>query len=281
MSSKVFILRFDIDSHHDMQNGVPHTLDLLSNFQVPAVFFVNMGRLINRREILFGSPKRSFRNAVPKDGSKVGMLQKMGFRQMADLLLRNPEVGRRNVALLEKAVSLGHELGLHGGDNHTTWLRHGGKYATEEIDRLAASSFDAFTRSFGPPQGFTSPGFQFTPAVEAWLVDRHFLYQMDLYGSDERPDLLRCPFSLPVTIIGEHTVPFIEWSDVQGIAEDEQVRAFKSRLTRDYVCMYGHPGYEGLARSALLGKYIRCVLDAGFDCQTPLSCIRALQKAEP
>jgi len=281
MSKKIFILRFDIDSSHDMHNGMPHTLDLLSSFKVPAVFFVNMGRLINRREILFGSPKRSFRNAVPKDRGKVGMLQKMGFRQMADLLLRNPEVGRGNVALLEKAVSLGHELGLHGGNNHTTWLRHARKYTKEEIDLLTASSFDAFTRSFGPPYGFTSPGFQFTPAVEEWLADRHFLYHMDIFGSDESPDLRRRPFSLPVTIIGEHTVPLIEWSDVQGITEDEQVRAFKKRLNRDYVCMYGHPGYEGLMRSALLGKYIRCVLDGGFDCQTPLSLIRALQKAEP
>ena len=271
VATRRLIVRFDIDSALDMTKGLPGLLTMLEDLEIRAVFFVNMGRLICRRELVFRSPIRTWRNVRPPGRSKIGLLSKFGALEAIKTFVLNPLVGSGHVALLRRMKDAGHELGLHGGMNHALWQRRGDTMSYRAVARLADPALQAFKAALGAPSGFASPGFSAGAGSREWLRRNGFRYSMDAWGSTRLPDLSTTPPDLPVTITGPAGVPFLEHHDAQGTAPAVLSELFSEALEKtDYACIYGHPMYEGLPRKEAFAGLIREALRRGFTAVTPL-----------
>jgi peptidoglycan/xylan/chitin deacetylase (PgdA/CDA1 family) len=265
MSERWFSFRWDVDHHACVTDGLPRILRVCREIGVPNTFFVNMGRSTDLSEWL-----RGFRKSKAKltDMSSVSLVKKAGWpRFLKETMLARP-VGLsfpREIEALQKA---GHELGLHGGMNHVTWSRRFAEIPEIEIEADVQESHDHFRRLFGIPAGFTSPGFRSDDRMMR-IVDRlGFAYDGDKIGGPPHRrmgDGESYPhWTIPVTICGPDTVPFLEFHGARRTDEDAVFQALDPLLAAGSpVVMYGHPCYEGV-RDDLLRKVFKRVLSKGF-----------------
>jgi len=269
LSERVFSFRWDVDHHVCVTDGLPKILALCADLGVVNTFFVNMGKSTDVGEWLrgFGKSKAKF-----TDMSSVSLIQKAGWpRFVKESLLARP-VGLsfpREIEALQKA---GHELGLHGGMNHVTWSRRFPEIPENVIEADVRESYGHFKGLFGIPAGFTSPGFRSDERMLR-IVDRlGFAYEGDKIGGlPERRSGSAGPYlhwTIPVTICGPGTVPFLEYHGARGTDEPTVLRELDAQLDTHLergqpVVLYGHPCYEGV-RDGILRKVFERVLAKGF-----------------
>jgi hypothetical protein len=249
-----------------MTDGVPPIQALCRELEVPNTFFVNMGRSTNLREWLGKGLKGS--RAKLHDMEAINLIQKIGWpRFVLETLLSRP-VGRSFIAELQSLQADGHELGLHGGSDHVVWSRRFSTLPEDVISRDVEQTYAYFVSKFGKPAGFTSPGFRSDERVMN-LVDRlEFTYNGDTIGGV--PELARSGnrqlrhWTIPVTICGPRTIPFLEWHGAQGTARQQILDDLRDRLNSSSpIIMYGHPCYEGV-QIELLRAVFETALELGF-----------------
>jgi hypothetical protein len=110
-----------------------------------------------------------------------------------------------------------------------------------------------------------------------------FLYNGDgIGGEPRRATATGRPlrhWTIPVTLAGPRTIPFLEYHGAKGTPEDEILRQLDEHLdSRDLVVLYGHPCYEGV-HEPLLRKVFAAVLERGFRFVTMQSVAEQLQTA--
>ena len=266
MADRLFIFRWDVDHRVCITDGIPRIRAACRDFGVPNTFFVNLGRSTNLREWLGKGVTRS--RAKLSDREAVHLIKKTGWpRFVLETALSRP-VGLSFVPDLQALQAEGHELGLHGGMDHVVWSRRFHELPDETLESDLAESYAHFVRHFGKPAGFSSPGFYSDDRVMEFVETREFLYDADGIGGEPRRAaangcVLR-HWTIPVTLAGPRTIPFLEYHGARGTPETEVLRQLHAHLeSRDLVVLYGHPCYEGV-HEAMLRKVFAAALEHGY-----------------
>lgn len=266
LSDRIFSFRWDIDHRACMTDGVPRIREVCREFGLANTFFVNLGRSTNLREWL-GKGLGKTRSKL-NDMEAVNLIDKIGWRRFVTETLLSRPVGLSFIRELQALQEGGHELGLHGGMDHVVWSRRFKELPNAVLEADVEESHAHFERHFGRPAGFSSPGFYSDERVMQ-LVDRlGYRYNGDAIGGLPRrasaAGRTLSHWTIPVTINGPRTVPFLEYHGAIGTPDEEVLRLIDEHLRgKDFVVLYGHPCYEGV-RAGLLGRVFRRVLDAGF-----------------
>lgn len=266
MSERLFSYRWDIDHRACITDGLPRILDVCDELGVKNTFFVNMGRSTNLREWL-GKGLRGSR-AKLNDMEAVNLIKKIGWPRFALETLLSRPVGGSLIKPLEQILRRGHELGLHGGSDHVIWSRRFAQLPEAEIAADVAQTLEVYTRHFGKPEGFTSPGFKCDARTRRLVDELGFRYDGDAIGGEPHRGFVGDKqvrhWTIPVTLCGPRTIPLTEWHGARGSTEEEIVADILRRIDKErWVVLYGHPCYEGV-QAGLLRRIFRAVQEAGF-----------------
>lgn len=267
MSSRLFAFRWDVDHRVCVTDGLPRIRAVCREFGVPNTFFVNLGRSTNLREWIGKGIARS--KAKLGDRDAVHLIKKTGWpRFLIETVLSRP-VGLSFIPELQALQAEGHELGLHGGMDHVIWSRRFHELPDDVLEADVETSYGEFIRHFGKPTGFSSPGFYSDDRVMALLDRLDFRYNADaIHGEPRRATVGGRPvrhWTLPVTLCGPRTIPFLEYHGARATPEDQILTALDEHLaTRDWVILYGHPCYEGV-HDGLLRRVFAAVRARGFE----------------
>jgi peptidoglycan/xylan/chitin deacetylase (PgdA/CDA1 family) len=279
VTERLFAFRWDVDHRVCATDGLPKIRSVCRDFGVPNTFFVNMGRSTNLVEWIGSGMARS--KAKLADREAVHLIKKTGWpRFLIETALSRP-VGLSFVPLLQSLQAEGHELGLHGGMDHVVWSRRFHELPDETLEADVDESYRHFVRHFSKPAGFSSPGFYSDERVMALLERLGFLYNGDAIGGEphratsEGRELRH--WTIPVTLSGPRTIPFLEYHGARGTPESEWLRQLNDHLdTTDSVVLYGHPCYEGV-RDKILRQVFATVLERGFRFVTMQTMAERLQ----
>lgn len=259
---KTFSFRFDVDSHVGLKKGIPKLLSLSNEFNVPFTFFISMGKAISWK----GKINSLFKSNENQNYSKLTIVEKLGYKGLIKVLLLNPEVGSSNIPLIREIIDQGHEVALHGGKNHGTWLHKShtwdkGRYYSEikwAFNKLQKSGLDQI-------HGFASPGWKGSEIAYEILNHFDFTYVADNYGKDI-PDIHFIPglnlIQIQTNILGEPGgVGYLEYCRANGIPDREILNDIdESILTRNTSILYDHPAFAGCHEIPLLRKIITLAL---------------------
>lgn len=283
MSDRLFVFRWDVDHRVCITDGIPRIRSVCRDFGVPNTFFVNLGRSTNLREWVGKGMVRSRAKLADKDA--VHLIQKTGWpRFLLETALARP-VGLRFVPVLQALQHEGHELGLHGGMDHVVWSRRFHDLPDHVLEADVQESYGHFLRHFGKPAGFTSPGF-YSDARVMRMIDRlGFSYDGDAIGGEPRraaaDGLPLRHWTIPVTLSGPRTVPFLEYHGARHTPEAEVLDELDRHLeARDLVVLYGHPCFEGV-RDQVLRKVFARVVERGFRFATMQAVAARLEAGVP
>lgn len=230
-----------------------------------------MGRSVSYRHLL-----RRTRPGLGSSAPKLSLTHKLGYMEVMKIAFLNPYVGRQHASTIKEVQSRGHEIGLHGGTNHGSW-QHGaqswshsrlveeiswGKNALEEISGIITS-------------GFSSPGWNSSPALNAELCRAGFKYSADLHGrgeqiikKDEETDLTLVRTQLAGEPGG---VGYLEWLVATGKTDRAAISHLSqliSKTSKHGFVLYDHPAFTGLRQPTLLEDIIELVLSRGFNILT-------------
>jgi len=282
VTDRLFAFRWDVDHRVCITDGLPRIRAVCRDFGVPNTFFVNLGRSTNLREWLGKGLTRS--KAKLADSDAVHLIKKTGWpRFLMETALSRP-VGLKFVPEIQALQAEGHELGLHGGMDHVVWSRRFHQLPDEDLAADVDESYGHFVRHFGKPVGFSSPGFYSDERVMAMLDRYGFLYNGDGIGGEPRlatadGRTLR-HWTIPVTLCGPRTIPFLEYHGARATPEAEVLRLLDEHLeSRDHVVLYGHPCYEGV-REGILRQVFARVVERGFRFVTLQTFAERLQTAQ-
>jgi peptidoglycan/xylan/chitin deacetylase (PgdA/CDA1 family) len=259
MSERLFAFRWDVDHRFCVTNGIPPIRDVCRELGVRNTFFLNMGRSTNLLEWLRGLGKTRAKLA---DADAVHLIEKTGWpRFLLDTFWARP-VGDGFPRELKALQNEGHELGLHGGMDHVIWSRRFAEIPDDVLSADVDESYRHFAELFGRPEGFASPGFYHDERVTR-IVDRlAFAYDGDAIGGEPRRN--GAHWTIPVTLEGKGTVPFLEYHGARGTPEADFLRDYERHLEENTrVVVYGHPCYEGV-RPHLLRALFERALARGF-----------------
>jgi len=172
-------LRIDVDTLRGTCQGVPELLEILARENIKASFFFsvgpdNMGRHLWRllRPAFFVKMLRT------KAASLYGW----------DILLRGtfwpgPLIGKHCTAVIRKAATSGHEMGLHAWD-HQRWQNKIDKLTPELLQRDIKRGYDCLTKIIKqPPTCFAAPAWRITDAGLKILSRFPFTFASDCRGS--------------------------------------------------------------------------------------------------
>ncbi len=281
MSDRLFAFRWDVDHRVCITDGLPRIRAVCRDFGVPNTFFINLGRSTNLREWLGKGVTRSRAKLADRDA--VHLIKKTGWpRFLVETALARP-VGLSLVADIHALQAEGHELGLHGGMDHVVWSRRFHQLPDEDLRADVQESYAHFVRHFGRPVGFSSPGFYSDERVMLLLDQLGFEYNGDaIGGSPRRASAAGRPlrhWTLPVTLSGPRTIPFLEYHGARDTPEADVLRLLDEHLdANDEVILYGHPCYEGV-REGVLRKVFARVVERGFRFVTMQTMADRLQAA--
>jgi peptidoglycan/xylan/chitin deacetylase (PgdA/CDA1 family) len=283
VSDRLFAFRWDVDHRVCVTDGLPRIRAVCRDFGVPNTFFVNMGRSTNLREWLGSGINRS--KAKFADREAVHLIKKTGWPRFILETALSRRVGLSFIPELHALQTEGHELGLHGGMDHVVWSRRFHELPDRTLEADVEESHGHFVRHFGRPAGFASPGFYSDERVMALLDRLNFLYNGDGIGGEphrahEGARTLR-HWTIPVTLAGPRTIPFLEYHGARGTPESEMLEELDQHLaSRDVVILYGHPCYEGV-RDTVLRKVFAAVVERGFRFVTLQALAERLQAMAP
>jgi peptidoglycan/xylan/chitin deacetylase (PgdA/CDA1 family) len=265
MAEKLFAFRWDVDHRACMTDGVPRIREVCRALGVRNTFFVNLGRSTNLREWLGGLARSREKLG---DREAVHLIAKIGWRRFLVETLRARPVGLSFPDELAALQAEGHELGLHGGLDHVVWSRRFPELPRHVLEADVLEAHRLFVERFGAPAGFASPGFRSDERVMEILERLDYRYDADAIGGEPhraraRGRTLR-HWTIPVTLAGPRTIPFVEWQAARGVPEADIVAAVSRHLAEcERVVVYGHPSYEGV-RAPLLRRIFEAALASGF-----------------
>jgi len=232
VNEKLFSLRWDIDHRACITDGLPKIMQVCNDLGVANTFFVNMGKSTNLREWIgkgFSGSRAKF-----SDTESINLIGKIGWGRFIYETLRSRPVGSSCISQLQKLVAAGHELGLHGGSDHVVWSRKFSVTPEEIIRADVEETLKEYKLYFDEPAGFSSPGFKSDERVMTLVDDFGFKYNGDAIGG--RPTRAIADgvelghWTIPVTVCGPRTIPYIEWLSARGKSDEQILSDFEKQI---------------------------------------------------
>lgn len=264
--------RVDVDTITDVTTGLNSLKCILDDTGVRCSIYVNMGKSIDRITLLKGIGK-TFKNVSGESENstaKIGVLKKLGKKNFLQTILFNPNIGIKGRGLLQKMDEEGHEISLHGGKNHAVWQRNGLTMSPGWASKEITWGKNRFKQVFGfAPLGFTAPGFVEPPGFEIALAQEGFKYHSDICSKDLIKPFRETITNIPVNIVGQNTVPIIEYLVASGKPEKEIIEHVRTAFADvekqgGVPVMYGHPAVEGLLLGRLLTQTFEVLKNDGW-----------------
>ena len=281
--AKLFSVRFDVDTHRCVREGMPALARLGRDLGAPFTFFVNMGRAVSRTTFIrraLGVRGGSRREGV---ASKFSARSKLGMGGYVYAALVNPRVGAGATHVIREAASLGHEIGLHGGRNHAVWQEQGSDWERTRVAAEIDAVLPELTALLDgkPPAGFASPGWATHPELPGVLAERGFSYVADLHGpSPASGDAQASAGPLPMVrtqLTGEPGgVAYLEHLRAIGLSDAALEERFIGDLERsgDHVVVYDHPYFAGIRQLSTISRMVELARGSGYDV-VPLAALAA------
>lgn len=251
MASKL-ILRFDIDTITCIKQGVPSLLHFADRNHVPLSFFANVGRAVNWSGVF--KSRLSPGEQEAKRALSLGALKKLGWKDLLKTVFLDPEVGSigsTELLLIEKER---HDLGLHGGRNHSAWHHHAPNWSDGRLRSEVAWGVERMcSMGLKSPTMFASPGFTHPVGLPKVLKELGFKLIADFHGwglnsSDVRPHNENV-LQVATGMLGEPGgVGFLESLVARGVDERLVRKTIKPFVEADDTfVMYDHPCFGGVA----------------------------------
>lgn len=274
-NKKKICFRFDVDTHVCLSKGMPKLLSLAEQEGVVFTFFVNMGKGFDRvnsiKNILGRLLKR--RSDSKQHSDSLSMFSKLGRKESLIATFMNPFVGAKYTDILRQAVKAGHELGLHGGKNHSHWEKQALSWGYEKLASEIDFGLRHFERAGLPrPLSFASPAWQSPLELQQVLKDKGFTVCADV--RDAKADSVETVNELhqiPTNILSDSDdVGFIENYRAIGLGYDEILSAFTEqlKLKQSLAMVYEHPFYAGVHEIELLRAMIKSAKKEEFTLTT-------------
>jgi peptidoglycan/xylan/chitin deacetylase (PgdA/CDA1 family) len=242
---------------------------LARKYDTKFTFYFNMGRAIHVPTLLFGKKSTS----LPERAAKLSNMQKLGAIGYIHTALLNPRVGSSFPANIVEAHREGHEVGLHGGQNHGDWMSNARRWpeqkVADEIDWGLARLIEA---GIDDVHSFSSPGWQAPDSLHSALANRGFTSVADRHGYGEHevyksPHVEQDLFCIPTNILGEPGgVGYIEYLRASTGSRQCMLEKFQSDLeqTGQPAVLYDHPYYAGIHELDIVDSMLKLVRDAGY-----------------
>lgn len=270
MSKGIVCLRFDVDTPRCLVEGMPALLDLAAEFDVPFTFFVNPGRAVDWRSLI---PLRS-KTVTTR---KLSVRRKLGTRGLLYTAARNPRLSRLSGrSVVARAVREKHEIGLHGGRNHATWMRRAHRWP---LNRLAAEvewGLSAIQEmGSGRVRSFASPGWntsKFLPQVLSGLG-------IGVLADDRGDEEMCISRDAETGVIRVHThltgepdgVGYFEWRAAEGDGPKDVALALSESVggtARAFLVVYDHPCFSGVEGLAVVREVVAGCRQQGCEFRT-------------
>ena len=263
MNKKIGI-RVDVDFEIDLIRGIPFLLDLFKEHGVKATFFVTMGPDgfgYNRRRVKSVNYIQRILSLNPfKIVRGFGL-----FYLIKQILGIKNNVGASHPDILEKIVSEGHELGVHGFD-HYQWAENVWCWNKAQVEEDIKKAAAVFRDQRGvDPEVWASPNWRCSEDSLQFIDGFNNEYSADTRGKspffptigDWKAKTVQLPINLPCL----HEVKqFLKTNDENSI-----IQYVFSHFQEHYniLCIHGY--YEGILARHLFKSFLQEALRKGHE----------------
>ncbi|WP_353571219.1 polysaccharide deacetylase family protein [Candidatus Albibeggiatoa sp. nov. BB20] len=267
---KLLILRFDIDTHICMAQGVPALLTLAEQMQVKFNFFVNMGRAVSHVQTLKEMWQK--KNASSPITAKLSNTQRLGKKGYIKVAASNPPVGINYPKILQRVIKEKHHLGLHGGRNHALWQRKAHTWNIEKLrNEIEWGIKQLRVAGIENINSFASPGWNGSQYLPQILMENGFQiladqHDIDLHKIEKIQDTSL--LTVPTNLLGEPGgVGYIEYLRVRYKTDETMLNVFSQDLQKHphLAVLYDHPVYAGMQELEFVRKLIMLAQEQSFE----------------
>jgi len=268
-AERYFCLRFDVDTPQCLHRGSLPLLELAKAENTSFTFFINPGRAISRWELVENVLQSALvqRTKERTDPHRLPTTAKLSLSEILYVVAFNPCLLPGYGRVLRSLADSGHELGLHGGRNHSTWQNHAHQWDLERTTHEVAEGLRRMVANLRDPVSiFASPGWNTPPGLEQILAKQGFDVLADSHGHPGLPERYPddCLIDAPTWLAGEPGgIGYIEWHRAQGHSDQHIVDEVTGYLetTEPLVCLYDHPFFAGRYATDLLRRLLRTAKD--------------------
>lgn len=271
--TKYLCIRFDVDTPVCINPGMAQLFDLSSKLDARFTFFVNMGRSISWSA--YRQKKKNLIVLPVSEKKKLSAVEKLGLMGLARTTLLNPKVGSSHGKILKIAESNGHEIGLHGGRNHSLWHHTAQTWSKDRIEEEVSWGMNELKKvGIKNIRSFASPGWNSPKALTDILASNGFDYLCDEHGAEgdfvfinRSNDSLR---HVVTNIVGKGGVGYFEETAVLCPSIKEARTRFDQDLNAvgNFAMTYDHPCFAGRNGLELLQAFIEIAKDHSFQLVT-------------
>ncbi|MBD9676853.1 polysaccharide deacetylase family protein [Pseudomonas sp. PDM18] len=238
-----YAIRLDIDTTVCARR-LAEVVALGDSLGVRFTIFANMGRSVSvpaalRRRLTRGA----LHTASASAPAKLSIRSKIGWLGLFESILLNPELQRLSGPALRQAQERGHEIGLHGGLNHSLWHYAASTMSTAQMHSFLVPAIERYQQLLGAEGfGFSSPGFAVSEPAYELLAEAGCRYLSDFI--DMRGVILRRQCGLPdipVTLAAANTVDYLEWLVASGGRRSMEDAVAQSIGESGFGVYYSHP----------------------------------------
>lgn len=251
-------LKVDVDTLKGYLEGVPNLLDLFGRLGIQASFFFTFGPDNSGKAV-----RRIFRKGFLRKMARTNAPGTYGIKTMLyGTLLPAPVIVPQDERVFRRAISEGHECGIHAWD-HVEWQD---RLDVMDEGRMRADfgkAVEMYTCLAGrPPGSCAAPGWKVSPASLAMQDEYGFTYCSDTRGT--------CPF-MPVMNGHAFNTPQLP-STLPTMDEIYGMRGLKERDINSHIMRLLSPGLnvhtvhaemEGRGQVGLFEIFLKECLDAG------------------
>lgn len=179
MEDITLALKIDVDTEIGTRIGVPNLIQLLSELQIPATFYLSLGPDNTGRAI-----KKIFRKDFFKKVARTNVVGNYGLRTLLNgVLLPGPHIGKKHDKILQQIKDQGFDVGIHAYD-HNKWQDGVSRMSETEIALEFQKALKEFKRIFGiDATTAAAPGWQANEKTLAVYAKANLHYASDCRGT--------------------------------------------------------------------------------------------------
>lgn len=253
---RTFTLRVDVESQKGIKEGLPKILDLLKKHRLHASFYLTMGGESGFFDII------RYRKRLPGERS----IKVFSTPEKIRMLLFPKDFVGKNRRILERILSEGHELGIHGW-KHRRWSRGlTEKIAEKDLDLAISRYKKLFNRI---PRTFSAPAFNINKGIIRILDKKGFKVISDLDG--KKPFKVKGTkiINVPITIKGKYNTPIIEYLVSKHKEDPDILEYLKKEINKkSFSSIYIHDLFECRLKISLLDKLLKFLKERNIKVKT-------------